>query len=514
MGFIKLLRRTLPALLLAAAMSEAPVAATVKCADLPGMVSDPGLIGHVSAELKPATGASPEYCDVRGVIAPEIRFAVKLPAGWNGRFLMVGGGGFNGSIDENAMGLGIARSYAVAATNSGHDAKKEPLATFAYNPPDNSNPNALQKKLDFAYRSYLVTAVLAKKIIRTYYQSDIRHAYWMGCSEGGREALLMAQRFPEFFDGIVVGAPILNLTKAHMWSIWNPRALAGEGSIAVNQLPSLAEAVYQKCDAVDGLADGLIEDPRACPFDPARDLARCDPSGPTCFTSAQIEALKKIYDGVRTSQGERIFPGMPPGAEVLAPASGWNNWIIGNPSVQQLFGESSMRFLSLDPQPGPAWKWTDYNFDTDPERMAVSSVLFDMTNPNLTRFKSRGGKIIHYHGWADTALTPLMSVDYYEDVLKLMGDKETKSFYKLYMLPGVFHCSGGPGCYDGNPHLWLDKLVDWVEKGIEPQAIIGSRKDGSGKVTRSRPFCPYPAVARYMSTGDTNDAASFSCVGK
>jgi feruloyl esterase len=490
-----------------------PGLCAIKCADLPGIISDPGLTGPVSAALKPAAAGVPEFCEVRGTIAPEVKFAVKLPAEWNGRFYMVGGGGFNGSINDGAMTPALARGYATAGTDSGHDGQKEKLATFAYNPPDNSNPNALQKKLDFAYRSYHDTAAMAKKIIKAYYGSDARYSYWVGCSEGGREALLMAQRFPELFDGIIVGAPVLNLTGAHMWSLWNPRALTGDGSIAVNQLPFLADAIYKKCDGIDGLVDGLIEDPRACAFDPAKDLPRCDTASPTCFTTGQIDALKKIYDGVRTSKGELLYPGMPPGAEVLAPTSGWDQWLIGSPSRQQLYGESSMQYLSLNPQPGPAWKWTDYNFDTDPPRMAVSSVLFDMINPDLTRFKKRGGKMIHYHGWADTALTPLMSIAYYEDVLGLMGKKETENFYKLYLLPGIFHCGGGAGCYDrADVHIWFDRIVDWVEKGIEPRAIVGARKDASGKVIRTRPFCPYPMVARYTGNGDINEAANFTCV--
>ncbi len=510
----KVLRAIAPAILITLTLGIGwGLCAPIKCTDLPSRIIDPGLAGAVSAEMKPATAGVPEYCEVRGTIMPEIKFAVKLPTAWNGKFYMVGGGGFNGSISDGAMMPAVAGGYATAGTDSGHDGQKEPLAKFAYNPPDNSNPNALRKKLDFAYRSYYDTAILAKKIIRTYYGSDIRYAYWVGCSEGGREALLMAQRFPELFNGIIVGAPILNLTKAHMWSLWNPRALLGDGSIAVNQLPFLADAIYKKCDSIDGLVDGLIDDPRTCTFDPAKDLPKCDTASPTCFTAGQMEALKKIYDGVRTSRGELLFPGMPPGAEVLAPASGWDQWLIGNPSRQQAYGESSMQYLCLTPQPGPAWKWTDYNFDTYPARMADNSIIFDMTNPNLTPFKTRGGKIIHYHGWADTALTPLMSINYYEDVLKLLGDRETKSFYKLYLLPGIFHCGGGAGCYDRNDvNIWFDKLVDWVEKGVEPQAVVGSRKDASGKVTRTRPFCAYPLVDRYVGKGDINDAANFTCV--
>ena len=467
---------------------------------------------NLSATPVAADPQLPAYCDVRGTIWPEIKFRVALPATtWNGKFYMAGGGGFNGIIPN--LNMGLVLNYATAGTDSGHDASKEPLATFAYNPPDNSNPNAGQKKLDFAYRSYRETALLAKRVVKAFYGSDARYSYWVGCSEGGREALLMAQRFPELFNGIVVGAPILNLTKAHMWSLWNPQALSGNGSIAVNQLPLLADKVYAKCDGIDGLVDGLIDDPRKCSFDPAANLPKCDEASPSCFTAGQIEALKKIYDGVRTSKGELLFPGMPPGAEVLAPDSGWDQWIIGNPSRQQLYGESSMRFLSLTPQPGPAWNWREYNFETDPPRMTTSSLFFDMINPDLRPFKARGGKIIHYHGWADTALTPLMTINYYESVLKFMGEKETNEFYTLYMIPGMFHCGGGVGCFDRNGDIvnLVNAVVDWVEKGIAPQAIVGSRIVNN-LVVRTRPLCPYPAVERYSGTGDINKGENFVCV--
>ncbi len=462
----------------------------------------------------PVTAGSqmPAYCDVRGTMWPEIKFRVVLPATtWNERFYMAGGGGFDGTVPNLTTGLSL--NYASAGTDSGHDGSKEPLATFAYNSPNNSNPNAGQKKIDFAFRSYRETAILAKKVLRAFYGRDARYSYWVGCSEGGREALLMAQRYPELFDGIVVGAPILNLTKAHMWSVWNSQALLGNGSIAVNQLPMLAGKVYAKCDKIDGLVDGLIDDPRKCDFHPVSDLPKCDTASPSCFTAGQIEALKKIYHGVKTSKGELLFPGMPPGAEVLAPESGWDQWIIGNPSRQQLYGESSMQFLCLNPQPGPTWNWKDYNFDTDPQKMAASSLLFDMTNSDLRPFKARGGKMIHYHGWADTALTPLMSIDYYESVEKFMGKKETNDFYKLYMIPGAFHCGGGVGCFDRNGDVvkLVNAVAAWVEKGIAPEVIVGSRIVDN-HVVRTRPLCPYPAVERYSGTGDINRAENFTCV--
>jgi feruloyl esterase len=249
-----------------------------------------------------------------------------------------------------------------------------------------------------------------------------------------------------------------------------------------------------------------------CAFDPAADLPICDAATPTCFTKDQAAALKKIYDGVRTSKGDLLFPGMPPGAEVPGPASGWDEWIIGNPSRQQLYGESSVRFLSLTPQPGPSWSWKDYNFDTDPPRMAPSSLFLDTINPDLRPFKARGGKIVYYHGWADTALTPLMTINYYESVLTLMGKKETDDFLRLYMIPGMFHCGGGVGCFDrsGDVVKLLHAVSDWVEKGVAPQVLVGSRIVDN-KVVRTRPLCPYPTVEKYNGNGDINNAENFVC---
>lgn len=502
----------------------------VQCSDIPTLqfydleFGKPIMI--TSATLVPAGGGLPEHCRVAGTIWPEINFAVKLPTEWNGNFYEPGGGGWNGTIPESAMPYALAKGYACAGTDSGHSGA---LTTFAYNPPDNSNPNALQKKIDFAYRSYHETATLAKKIIKAYYGRYPRYSYWVGCSEGGRQALIMAQRFPEDFDGIIPGSPLLYLTRKHMFDIWICQALVGDGSISVDQLPLLADAVYKKCDSIDGLVDGLIDDPSKCRFHPAKDLPKCPgPVGsPTCFTIGQIEALQKIYGGVETSWGKLLFPGAPLGAEILAPsnatdtvASGWVGWTIGNPppTTGQVYGEASMRYISLTPQPGPTWNFPDYNFDTDPPKMEASHILIDATNPNLSPFRRRGGKMIHYHGWADPAINPYSSVNYYESVLELMGEKNTKEFYKLYMIPGMFHCGYGAGCFyrDGTFHGDLydtifPALVDWVEKGIEPQAFVGHHTVAN-TVLRTRPLCPYPEVARYEGRGSIDDAANFTCL--
>jgi feruloyl esterase len=228
-----------------------------------------------SATLVAATPQVPEHCDVRGVIAPEARFAVKLPTSWNNRFYMVGGGGYAGQISHGPMNTGLQKGYATASTDTGHDAAKEPLATFARPGPD--NPNADRKVLDYAYLAVHNTALLAKQIIKSYYGSLPKYSYWVGCSTGGRQGLMEAQRYPEDFDGYVIGAPVMRISGEQMRGIWNAQAVTSEpGRLAVEKLPLLASAIYRKCDDRDGAMDGLITDPRRCDFDPAVDLPKCN----------------------------------------------------------------------------------------------------------------------------------------------------------------------------------------------------------------------------------------------
>jgi hypothetical protein len=469
----------------------------VKCADLMAISFGP------EVKIESATMATPELCDVRGTIWPENKFAVKLPTGWNSRFSMVGNSGPAGFISHGAMDAGLRKGFATASTDTGHDAAKEPLAIFAK--PGPNNPNAQRKVIDFGYQAVHETAVLAKKIIQAYYGEAPRYSYWVGCSTGGRQGLSEAQRFPEDFDGLVVGAPVLNLTGTNMRHIWNARAQIGDGAIAAEKLPLLATAVYKKCDSADGLEDGLIDDPRNCAFDPARDLPKCrETDGPNCFTAAQAESLKKIYGGVKTSAGKLLFPGQPPGAEVLAQGrSGWESSVMAPPRLS----ESYMKFIFLDPRPEPAWNYKTFNFDTDPPRMAGAALKVNATDPDLRILKRRGGKIIHYHGWADPLVTALMSIDYYESVVKKLGGKETMEFYRLFLIPGMFHCGGGVGCDTVD---WVTAIVAWVEQGTAPEKLIGSRVE-SGVNKRTRPICAYPEVARYKGTGSIDDAGNFTC---
>jgi feruloyl esterase len=462
-----------------------------------------------SATLVAATANVPEHCDVRGTIWPEAKFAVKLPANWNNRFYMVGGGGFAGQLSLGPMNVGLQKGYATATTDTGHDAAKEPLGTFAERRAN--NPQADRKKLDYAHLAVHHTAVLAKQIMMAYYGSAAKYSYWVGCSTGGRQGLMEAQRYPEDFDGYIIGAPVLKISYEGVRGIWNAQAVSlGASAVSNDKLPVLAEAVYRKCDDIDGVKDGLITDPNKCGFDPLKDLPKCanDVDREDCFTTAQMQGLKKVYDGVRNSKGVLLYPGQPVGAEVaVGGRSGWLGSIGGDGGVGLLFGESTMRFLAFEPQRGKEWSWKQFNFDTDPPQMAAFSRLIDATDPDLSNVKKRGGKIIHYHGWADALVNPEMSVDYYQSVLRKMGERQTKDFYRLYMVPGMFHCAGGVGCDRVD---WFTPLVEWVEKGIAPGAFTGERLE-RGTIVRTRPLCAYPEVARYKGQGDINKAEHFTC---
>jgi feruloyl esterase len=280
--------------------------------------------------------------------------------------------------------------------------------------------------------------------------------------------------------------------------------------IPASKLPLLAEKIYAQCDARDGLKDGLIDDPRRCGFEPSRDLPKCDGGDqPGCFTAGQIGALEKVYSDV-VSQGKRIFPGWPVGAEIAGSngRSGWDPWMVSNAgaATEVTYGETFLRYMAF-PKPDPSYDMLQFDLDRDPPKTEANNLILNATDTDLSNFEQRGGKILMYFGWADPALNPLMGVEYYEQVSKRMG-AGTGGFFRLFMVPGMFHCSGGvgPDTFDK-----LGPLADWVEQGTAPDAIAASRAAG-GKIVRTRPLCAYPEVARYKGSGSTDDRASFACV--
>lgn len=458
-----------------------------------------------------SAAAVPQFCRVLGQILPQVRFELSLPAQWNGRLYMFGNGGFAGEPLDAPARVGIRnaalqRGFAVVQTNTGHDASVEPLGTFATDS---------QKLLDYAYRAVHVTAITAKRIIAAYYEQQARRSYFDGCSTGGRQGLMSAQRFPDDFDGILVGAPVLDFTGTIISYAWNQKQL-NANPITAEQLRIVADAAYGKCDALDGLSDGVIDDPRSCGFRARTEVPLCSPgaSESACLTSTQIDAVEAIYRGPRSGD-TAIGRTWPIGSEISAPfatgsRSGWVPWFLAPQSnarpVQSLFGETFMQYMAYG-KPDPAYDWKSFDFDKDPQRMESISSILDATNPDLTAFRSRGGKILMYFGWADPALNPLMGIQYYEQVNQRMGSS-TSDFFRLYMVPGMFHCGGGVGTsvFDA-----FTPLVEWVEKVTVPSAISAERHF-DGRPDRSRPLCPYPQAARYKGTGSTDDAANFACL--
>ena len=470
----------------------------------------------------------PAFCRVQGVIRPtpdsHITFEIWLPSsGWNGRYLGVGNGGLAGSINyagrgANAPDLAQALSsgYATSSTDTGHKGAGTD-ADWAMGHPE--------KLIDYGYRGIHETAEKSKAIVRAFYGRNPDESYFNSCSNGGRQALMEAQRYPGDYNGIVAGDAAYFLTHLNDDFIWNMQALMKNPAsyIPPSKLPSIEAAMLATCDGIDGLKDGVIGEPTRCHFDPARLLCKGADSN-TCLTQLQVEALNKIYAGPRTSKGEQIFPGILPGDE--AGSRGWNYWIIGSEpgkSAQYAFGvDATARIVYQN----PAWDFRTFDFDRDVVTVdnKIGPVL-NATNPDLKTFKNRGGKLILYHGWSDSAIAPLSTVNYYESIVSKMGQKSVDDFVRLYMVPGMQHCGGGPGpnVLDSLSGLYADPqhsvslaLGRWVENHVAPAEIIATKYTTDGNpasgVVRTRPLCPYPQVAQYTGSGSIDDASSFACV--
>ena len=479
------------------------------CQALQALTSDTRAI-H-TAERVPASGEAGAHCRVTGQILPEVGFEVRMPDDWNGQFLMLGNGGFAGAIQaviQGGFAPSLHQGFAVAATDTGHDADRHPLASFGVD---------RQKIIDFAYRAVHVTTVAAKDLIAAYYGSGPELSYFCGGSTGGRQGLMAAQRFPADFDGILVKFPVLNQTNHHLASIHIMQAME-KAPIHMNQLSTLAEHVYARCDGTDGVEDGLIAEPLRCDFDPADDLPQCDNAiaRPDCFTGRQIKTLEVIYSDVK-SNGRTIMPGLPVGASaqgrVVGPfpsyvGSGWNPYLVNqNGHPFRLEGSASfLRYMAFG-APHPEYDWRDFDIDTDPQRIQWIRTVLDATNPDLTAFRDRGGKLLMYFGWADSGPNPLMGTRYYDAVRDTLG-ASTPDFFRLFMIPGMFHGNGGIG----HPSVdAFDALRAWVETDTPPDRLIISYHE-DGAVVRTRPACPYPQVARPTGTGPTDNAAHFECV--
>jgi feruloyl esterase len=464
-----------------------------------------------SASVVDAAGAVPRYCKVEGHVAVpgnEVNFRLGLPESWNGKYYFVGVGGLGGTIGN--LNAGLTRGYASASTDTGHEA---------------SDPNWWSnraKEIDYGHRGTHVTAVAAKAVTTAFFGKAPEHAYFNGCSNGGRQALMEVQRYPADFDGIIAGDPATGTPmQVGRALIFQHMLLHPENYLPPAKVDVLARATLDECDAKDGLKDGLISDPRLCSFKPEK-LKCAGPDGPDRLTAAQVETVRKIYTPVRTEDGKLYTSGFPVGHE--DGATGWQTWIVGKtPATPQADGtlaftapapsgytlsESNMRFLATE-NDDPSFNWRTLRFPQDLPRLASMTEILSPHDADLRAFKKRGSKIILYHGWADPAISAYGTVDYYDRMTKIVGgQKEAEAFSRLYLVPGMHHCTGGPG---PNSFEMLPALENWVEKGMAPAAVVASHRT-EGKVDRTRPLCPYPQVAQYTGSGSIDDAASFRCV--
>jgi feruloyl esterase len=458
----------------------------------------------------------PPFCRVAGEIRPtvesRIAFEVWLPLqNWNGKFTGVGNGGWAGTITYAGPPIAtlsehLRRGYAAASTNTGHEGNGGD-ASFAYHHPE--------RLVDFGWRSVHEMTVKAKEVTRAFYGRAPQRAYWIGCSTGGKQGLTEAQRFPADYDGIVAGAPA---------SVWTPLMAAtfdvtlatqvdSAGYLTRPALAALHRAVLAACDTLDGLRDSLIADPRRCRFDPG--TLRCATAQPAegCLTPGQVAAVRRIYAGpVDPVTGRRIAPGLAPGSE-----PGWAGWATpGRPFPIPL---SYYKYLVFG---DTARDWKTFDLRTPSDRAAFLAAdakyapILAATSPDLRAFRARGGKLIQYHGWDDQLITPLFSVDYYESVVaRALGAgrdtaaalRDVQDFYRLFMVPGMAHCGGGPGPGVFDMQRALDPRL---ERGVAPDTVIATHYRDR-QPDRRRPLCPYPKLAIYKGEGDVNEAATFVC---
>jgi len=430
----------------------------------------------------------PAFCRVGATLKPtsesEIKVEVWMPlTGWNNKMLAVGNGAWAGSISYNAMAAPLAAGYAATSTDTGHTGGQ--AATFI---------NNIEKVKDFSYRAVHEMSVAGKGITAAFYGGGPRLSYFQGCSTGGRQAITAAQRYPKDFDGIIAGATAANSGRLHVAQVWAAQqAHREEGSLIpnmpVNKYALLHDAVLKACDALDGITDRVLDDPRKCKFNPAVLLCK-DGDAPTCLTESQVETAKRVY------AGPGVFPGYEYGSE-----GGWNGTLRNPVGIAY----DHYRYLVHN---DPNWDYK--NLDVKKDLATFDKKFGDMLNmddPNLRPFFDNGGKLLMYHGWADPGIPAGNSVEYYTNVVKKVGSSRASNSIKLFMLPGVGHCQGGDGPSAFNS---LGALDEWRDKGTAPASIVASHST-QGVVDRTRPLCPYPQTARYKGTGSTDEAANFVC---
>jgi Tannase and feruloyl esterase len=461
----------------------------------------------------------PVFCRVVAVAKPtadsDIKVEIWLPvAGWNGKLQGIGNGGFAGLIDYVQLGVAMSKGYAGTATDAGHTGTPVD-ATWALGHPE--------KVVDFGHRGIHEMTRVAKEAVHAFYGRTPQRSYFAGCSDGGREALMEAQRYPADYDGILAGAPANYWTALLSTAAWDTQALTLDAAsfIPPAKIPAISAAVLAACDELDGVRDGILNDPRQCHFDPATLQCKAGEDTDKCLTAPQATALRKIYAGPHDPYGHEIFPGYLPGAE--DGKGGWGLWITGPAPLK-----SMMAFFAIGYFSNMVYEKSDWNYETFNLEAGMKSAeektasALNAINPDLSAFEARGGKLILYHGWEDPAIPAINTVNYYQSVIATMGPR-ADLFLRLYMVPGMQHCDNGPGpdsfgqvgklTFDDPQHSVNAGLEQWVEKDTAPSTIIASKYSAEDEhhVTMTRPLCAYPQAAKYKGGGDINDATNFVC---
>lgn len=470
--------------------------------------------GNSMGAPTPPLDAYPPHCRVEGYIAPQTRFVMMLPAraaDWNERFMLAACDGFCGKAHDQAPVPGLYRGFASITNNGGHDSRAPFDAIWAY--------NNREAEIDFAYRANHLSAQVGKAIARAYYGKEPKYSYLAGFSKGGNAGLFSAQRYPEDFDGIFSKAPVVGYqAKNNIHFPWIARAAYPDGRMPV--MDASRVAIVQKgamaaCDRLDGLEDGIIEDPRRCKFDPGVLLCKRGQDPAACLDAAQVAAVRKLYARPTDASGKVVYPAAQnPGSE-----SDWPRFIFPEPGGDNIGyalwgGAGSLKYLAFENDPGPDYDWTSFDPVRDGGKLAFMSKILDPDSPDLKAFEAAGGKLMVVHGWADGAISAQVTIDWFEKMREFMGGRAaTERFAQLYVVPGIKHGNGGAAPYEYDA---LTPLMKWAEEGIRPEQLLMKddpylREDTPDfvKVPRSRPAFPWPARAKYDGRGDPNSASSY-----
>lgn len=451
------------------------------------------------------------YCLVELRVDPQVNIWVALPmSDWNGRLRAEGNGVYAGSVVVAADS--VRQGFVGVTTDTGHTGS---FLSGAFGMLAPGQPNT-QLQIDFSYRSQYLMSVVGRQVTQAFYGRAPLRSYWFGCSTGGRQGLAMAQRYPHAYDAILAGAPAIHWDRFQAYQIWPQVVYRGLGvtPLSTGKSTLVTSRAVASCDGADGVVDGVIDDPRNCAYDPRQDTtitrADCAAGDATCLSPSEAAAVQRIWGGARNTAGDLLWPGIERGAS-LGALAGANPFPI--PIEQARF------WVYYD----PAWDWTTLTLQNFgqffADNVAQVGPIMATDNPDLNAFKARGGKLIMYHGWNDNLIMPQGTTMYYQRMRQAVPNAE--GFSRLYMVPGMGHCSGGPGVNQfgqgssGTVPMTPERdifraLMEWSEQGTAPTRVIGSRLE-AGIVTRTRPLCPYPQVARHRS-GSTDDAANFVCV--